>query len=222
MTIGDIVEKARLAFGGVTRDEQELVKLKEGRLALQDRRLGERRKKDSLASLIKDKQAELKVTSLKQNQVSIAKEIMQLKGRLDAVQKTEDEITGKIDVLDALISEKEREINARESAAAGATIDKIEVATDKREDRLADNEDLNKAMSGLVAADGTASESAEDIDALLAAAMSDDAASAKAPSETTDAAPAEAKKDAEQEVRTAPAAAPAEPASAQPGVAAVR
>lgn len=216
MTVGDIIEKTRLAFGGVTKDEQELGKLKEGLLSLQDLRSDERKKKDALDRLIKDKQAELKVTTLKQNQISIAKEIMKLKEKLNEVQKTEDEISGKIDVLDALINEKEREINAKASAAAGATVDKIEIATDKRKDRVADNEDLNKAMSGLAEAGGSPAESSEDIDALLAAAMSDDAAPAKTP-------PAKAEEESADEIIAAAAAetsAPATPEAApNPGVA---
>jgi len=199
MTIGDIVEKTRIAFGGESKDEQELTKLKEGLLSLQDLRASERKKKEALDRLIKDKQAELAVTTLKQNQISLAKEILKLKGNLDEIQKTEDEISHKIDIADALINEKEREINAKKSKEVGINVDKIDIATTKREDRLADDADLSKALDGLSAVGGKSSESTEDIDALLAAAMSTDAVKVK---------PAAAKVDPEVEAMIAAAAAP--------------
>lgn len=217
MTIGDVIEGVRSALGGASKDEQELAKLKEGLLSMQDLRAGERKKKEALDRLIKDKQAELAVTTLKQNQISLAKEILKLKGGLDQLQKTEDEVSSKIDVAEALIAEKEREINAKKSTEAGITVDKVDAATDKRKDRAEDDAELGKAMEGLAAAGGQATESTEDIDALLAAAMSSDTVKVK---------PAAAKVDPAVEAMIAAAAAPTSaptavpaPEEAKPGVA---
>lgn len=207
MTLGDMIEGVRTAFGGASKDERELTKLKEALLSLQDLRAGERKKKEALDRLIKDKQAELKVTPLKQNQISLAKEILRLKGGLDQLQRTEDEVSSKIDVAEALIAEKEREINAKKSAEAGITVDRVDSATDKRKDRAEDEAELNKAMEDLAAAGGQVTESAEDIDALLAAAMSSDTITVK---------PTAAKADPDVEAMIAAAATPTSAPSAEP------
>lgn len=207
MTLGDMIEGVRTAFGGASKDERELAKLKEALLSLQDLRAGERKKKEALDRLIKDKQADLAVTPLKQNQVSLAKEILSLKRGLDQLQKTEDEVSSKIDVAEALIAEKEREINAKKSAAAGLRADRVDLATDKRKDRAEDEAELNKSMEDLVAAGGQVTESAEDIDALLAAAMSTDTITVK---------PTAAKADPDVEAMIAAAATPTSAPSAEP------
>ena len=207
MTLGDMIEGVRTAFGGASKDERELTKLKEALLSLQDLRAGERKKKEALDRLIKDKQAELKVTPLKQNQISLAKEILRLKGGLDQLQRTEDEVSSKIDVAEALIAEKEREINAKKSAEAGITVDRVDSATDKRKDRAEDEAELNKAMEDLAAAGGQVTESAEDTDALLAAAMSSDTITVK---------PTAAKADPDVEAMIAAAATPTSAPSAEP------
>ena len=207
MTIGDMIEGVRTALGGASRDEQELARLREGLLSLQDLRAGERKKKEALDRLIKDKQAELAVTTLKQNQISLAKEILKLKGGLDQLQKTEDEVSSKIDVAEALIAEKNREINAKKSQAVGITVDAIDVAADRRKDRAEENAELDKAMGNLASAGGQSAESEEDIDALLAAAMSSDTVKVKS---------AESKVDLDVEATIAAAATPTSVTSASP------
>lgn len=205
MTIGDMIEGVRTALGGASRDEQELAKLREGLLSLQDLRADQRKKKAALDCLIKDKQAELAVTTLKQNQISLAKEILKLKGGLDQLQKTEDEVSAKIDVAEVLIAEKNREINAKKSQAVGITVDAVDVAADRRKDRAEENAEFDKAMGNLAAAGGQTVETEEDVEALLAAAMSRDAVKVK---------PAEAKVDSDVEAMIAAATAPTSAASA--------
>lgn len=214
MTLGDIIESTRSFFGGDSRDERELAQLREGLLSLKDLRAGERRKKDSLDQLIKDKQAELATTTLKQNQISLAKEILKLKDGLNELQKTEDEISSRIDVAEQLIHEKERQINAAKSKGAGIDIGKVESAIARREDRMDEDADLGKALEELNAVGSRSSqESEEDIDALLAAASSRDTVTVK---------PAAAQVDPAVEAMIAAAAAPTSASAspeANPGVA---
>lgn len=176
MTIGDMIDGVCRALGGVSKDEQDLARLEEGLLSLKNLRAGERKKKEALAQLIRDKQAELAVTTLRQNQISLAKEILKLKGGLDQLQKTEDEVSTKVDAVEALIAEKHREINAKKARDIGISADVVEDAMDRRKMRTEDDADLSKALQGLESAGRSSVASEEDVESLLAAAMSNDTA----------------------------------------------
>ena len=171
MTLGDIIQGIRTGLGGKSKDEQELEKMKDdlrkmqGNLQkMQDKVKVERRNKDALAELIKEKQAELAATTLKQNQISIAKEIMGLKDNLDEVQKTEDGIVDNIEALIALINAQERKIIAKQS---GVSVDDIVIATDEAEVRRKKAEEIKSAKEKLKRS-GNTSRGDEDYNKLIA------------------------------------------------------
>ena len=226
MTLGDIIEKLLGLFGvepGKTRKLRErvtaiMVKIKDMEDGLREMR----KRNTALEEKIADLKRELKVTTDEHNQVLIMDEIEREEKEFDRTRELANLKGLNVDAARTLRSKLEQLL---ETAVNGGNPAELESVLLKVENMDADMSEIRNLVDQLekpskaARAERPAARSktaGEDIAArrarILGEAVPEPAAKPAAA----------AKKDAEPEARTASAAAPAEPASAQPGVASVR
>ena len=226
MTLGDIIEKLLGLFGvepGKTRKLRErvtaiMVKIKEMEDGLREMRKRNTAQEEKIADL----KRELKVTTGEHNQDLIMDEIEREEKEFDRTRELANLKGLNVDAARTLRSKLEQLL---ETAVNGGNPAELEDVLDKVENMDADMSEIRNLVDQLEKPSKAAraerpaarSKTADADRAARRARILGEAAPAPAAKPA-----AEVKKDAEQEVRTAPAAAAAEPASAQPGVAAVR
>ena len=226
MTLGDIIEKLLGLFGvepGKTRKLRERVtaimeKIKEMEDGLREMRKRNTAQEEKIADL----KRELKATTDEHNQDLIMDEIDREEKEFDRTRELANLKGLNVDAARTLRSKLEQLL---ETAVNGGNPAELESVLLKVENMDADMSEIRNLVDQLEKPSKAAraerpaarSKTADADRAARRARILGEAAPAPAAKPA-----AEAKKDAEQEVRTAPAAAPAEPASAQPGVAAVR
>ena len=226
MTLGDIIEKLLGLFGvepGKTRKLRErvtaiMVKIKEMEDGLREMRKRNTAQEEKIADL----KRELKVTTGEHNQDLIMDEIEREEKEFDRTRELANLKGLNVDAARTLRSKLEQLL---ETAVNGGNPAELEDVLDKVENMDADMSEIRNLVDQLEKPSKAAraerpaarSKTADADRAARRARILGEAAPAPAAKPA-----AEVKKDAEQEVRTAPAAAAVEPASAQPGVAAVR
>lgn len=226
MTLGDIIEKLLGLFGvepGKTRKLRErvtaiMVKIKEMEDGLREMRKRNTAQEEKIADL----KRELKVTTGEHNQDLIMDEIEREEKEFDRTRELANLKGLNVDAARTLRSKLEQLL---ETAVNGGNPAELEDVLDKVENMDADMSEIRNLVDRLEKPSKAAraekpaakSKTADADRAARRARILGEAAPAPAAKPA-----AEAKKDVEPEARTAPAAALAEPASAQPGVAAVR
>ena len=226
MTLGDIIEKLLGLFGrepGKTRKLRErvtaiMVKIKDMEDGLREMRKRNTAQEEKIADL----KRELKVTTGEHNQDLLMDEIEREEKEFDRTRELANLKGQNVDAARTLRSKLEQLL---ETAVNGGNPAELESVLLKVENMDADMSEirnlvdqLEKPSKAARAERPAARSKTADVDrAARRARILGEAAPAPAEKPA-----AEAKKDAEPELRTAPAAAPVEPTSAQPGVAAVR
>lgn len=226
MTLGDIIEKLLGLFGvepGKTRKLRErvtaiMVKIKEMEDGLREMR----KRNTALEEKIADLKRELKVTTDEHNQDLIMDEIEREEKEFDRTRELANLKGLNVDAARTLRSKLEQLL---ETAVNGGNPAELESVLLKVENMDADMSEIRNLVDQLEKPSKAAraerpaarSKTADADRAARRARILGEAVPAPAAKPA-----AAAKKDAEPEARTASAAAPAEPASAQPGVASVR
>ena len=226
MTLGDIIEKLLGLFGvepGKTRKLRErvtaiMVKIKEMEDGLREMRKRNTAQEEKIADL----KRELKVTTDEHNQDLIMDEIEREEKEFDRTRELANLKGLNVDAARTLRSKLEQLL---ETAVNGGNPAELESVLLKVENMDADMSEIRNLVDQLEKPSKAAraerpaarSKTADADRAARRARILGEAAPAPAAKPA-----AAAKKDAEPEARTASAVAPAEPASAQPGVASVR
>lgn len=149
MTVGDIIEKINLAFGGRTSDQVQLDNLNKNIRDITDSQRNYRKQIEALVSAVDDKKAELKVTSEPHNQDILMDEIENLEKELGRVRDTAAEQQEHLNTLRALAADKQREINAKTANKMGANEDSVLLAADAKKDRDEKRTATQKALGEL-------------------------------------------------------------------------